>query len=76
MKDNRLSNLFTKRPKYQGNKTISFGKAKLDIIAGINVSFETWCTKFGYHKNLFNESELNITEKIDSRTDRFLGNSI
>ena len=30
--------LFTKGPKYQENKTISFEKAKLDFTAGLNKS--------------------------------------
>ena len=50
MRDNKLKKLFTKGPKYQESKTISFGKAKVDFIACLNVSIETWYTKHGYEK--------------------------
>ena len=39
---------------------ISFGKAKLDIIAGLNESIETWCTKHGYDKNYSLKSNIRI----------------
>lgn len=50
----------TKGPKNEENKMISFGKAKLDIIAGLNESIETWCTKHGYDKNYSLKSNIRI----------------
>ena len=33
----------------------------------MNECIETWCTKRGYGKNLFNEWKSNIIQKVDSR---------
>ena len=69
IKDNKLRNLFTKRPKYVNfeifktimkifvlkNKTIAFEKAKSDIAAVLNKFIKTWCTIHRYDKNIFNE---------------------
>lgn len=41
-------------------QTIYFERTKLDIIAGLNESIETKCTKHGCDKNLLNEWKLNI----------------
>ena len=51
----KLRKLFTKMPKCQENRIILFEKAKLDITAGMNKSIESWCTKYGRSRNLFNE---------------------
>ena len=69
IKDNKLRNVFTKRPKYVNfeifktiikifvlkNKTIAFEKAKSYIAAVLNKSIKTWCTIHRYDKNIFNE---------------------
>ena len=41
IRDDKLRKLFTKRPKYQDNKTTYFEKVKLLIIAGLNEPIKT-----------------------------------
>ena len=64
IRDNKFTKLFTKRPKHQEIKTISFNKFKLHIIVGLNEPIKT---KNGYEKkNLCNEWKLELTQKLDS----------
>ena len=50
--DNKLKTLLTKEPKYQKEKTISFQKAKLDFIAGLNKPIDAWFTEHSHEKNI------------------------
>lgn len=51
MRDSKLRKVIHKGTKYQENNTISSKIVKLDIVAGINDSIETSCTKNGCEKS-------------------------
>ena len=66
IRDDKLRKLFTKRPKYQENKTTLFEKVKLLIIAGLNEPIKT-CINHDYVINLFNEWKSKAFQKVDFR---------
>ena len=69
--DSKLKALITKGPKCREPLPFSFDKAKSEIILGLDICIDTWCSKTKFSKSLFQEWKNTITSKIDERVSSF-----